>query len=1109
MLHTIKAIALYEALNILRDWLFRIFAGLSLLIMTGLNILFFSSVSPVPYSVRSISGFIPYTNLILITIAQTAVLAFVATDIFKRDRKLDTSEVIYIRSLGNSTYIFAKTLGILGVFFLLDLLLLLVFAVLHLAFSKTGFTAAPYLIYPLVMVLPTLVFVTGLAFLLMQLIRNQAITVLLILGLLGLNLIYLGEKQFYLFDFLGAFLPLTYSDFVGIPDLGWLLLQRGMYLAFGLAFLWLSVRLFRRLPQSGVSTRLAPLFGAVLLLAGGWVGSIYLDHFNNGIRLREAMAGINQRYLQTPNLTRERLQLTLKHSGRRIQADATLTLHNRTSAPLDQFFISLNPGLQVTETRINGQTVSHSRDQHLITIRPPQAVLPGDTLRLQLNYAGRIDDQACYLDVADTTRHKMFLIYLMNKVAKKHAFIEDRFLLLTAENLWYPRVGLPEGAGFPENRQGNFGEFDLTVQCAPGMLPISQGEREDLGDGRYRFRPPYSLPRISLVIGPYREDRITVDSLSYHLYTLPSHRFFEEYFQEVGDTLPAVIREARQDYERALNLSYPFRKLELIEVPVQFYTYPRIWSVATERVQPEQAFLPENGTLLPGADFKSLDRRMNWSLDRNNQSMTDKEKEIIRFKRFVESTFTRQDALPRWMSEFGNYIPNCDIFPHFYSYVNILDSPRWPLLNAALEGYLYRKANGADPGGGRFSEGMTDEEQVSRALRDQTLTALLKSPRDSRLRTDAVQLSGEYLFKMLESERAPGQVSGLLIHLVEAHRFSIVRDSLLIRQLQQQLDLDIRPALQVWQEGKSLPAFKVRDIEMYRVQDGDRLRYQVTFLLYNRAEVPGIVEIAFRARGEGRRRGFGDFGSDTDLARTVRLGAREAREIGIVLDSEPQMIQINTVLAENLPRVFTQRFDDPETRRKAQPFDGEKVIAYLDLENPGEIVVDNEDSGFEAYNPPYRSWLKRTLLGERGEQEETYERFRSWRPPNQWEMIKNAAFFGDYVHSAHYIRSDGGPKKAIWTVPLPDAGTYDVYIYIIDKNLLTNRWERRNEWGTFNYTIHHDDGAEDINLDADSADPGWNLLGSYYFSQGKAVVELVDRSGGKLIIADAVKFIKR
>lgn len=1109
MLQTIKAIALYEALNILRDWLFRIFAGLSLSILIGLNVLFFSSVSPVPYSVRSISSFIPYTNLILITLAQTAVLAFVATDIFKRDRKLDTSEVIYIRSLGNSSYIFAKALGILGVFFLLDLLLLLVFAIMHLAFSKTGFTAAPYLLYPLIMVLPTLVFTTGLAFVLMQLIRNQAITVLLILGLLGLNLIYLGDKQFYLFDFLGAYLPLIYSDFVGIPDLGLLLLQRGSYLAFGLAFLWLSVRLFRRLPQSKVGTRLAPLLGTVLLLAGMWAAGSYLDHFYNGIRLRAEMSEINQRYLQTPNLIRDRLQLTLKHSGRQIQAEATLTLRNRTSAPLEQCFLSLNPGLRVTETRIDGQVVSHSREQHLITIRPPQEVLPGDTLRLHLNYTGRIDNQACYLDVADTTRHKMFLIYLMNKVAKKHAFIEDRYLLLTAENLWYPRAGLPEGAGFPENRQGDFCEFDLTVQSAPGMLPISQGEREELGDGRYRFRPPYPLPRISLVIGPYREDRITVDSLSYHLYTLPHHRFFEEFFKEVGDTLPAVIREARQDYERDLNLSYPFRKLELIEVPVQFYTYPRVWSVATERVQPEQAFLPENGTLLPGADFKSLDRRMNWRLDRNNQSMTDKEKEIIRFKRFVESTFTRQDALPRWMSEFGNYIPNCDIFPHFYSYVSILDSPRWPLLNAALEGYLYRKANSWDADGGRFSEGMTDEEQVSRALHDQTLTDLLKSPRDNRLRADAMQLSGAYLFKLLESERTPQQASGLLIDLIESKRFSITPDSLLIRQMRQQLGMDIRPALQVWQNSKSLPAFKVRDIEMYRVQDGDRLRFQVTFLLYNRAEVPGIVEVSFRARGEGRRRGFGDFGSDTELARTVRLGGKEAREIGIVLDGEPQMIQINTVLAENLPLVFTQRFDDPETRRKAQPFDGEKTIAYLDLETPGEIVVDNEDSGFEAYNPPYRSWLKRVMLGERGEQEETYERFRSWRPPNQWEMIKNAAFFGDYVHSAHYIRSDGGPKKAIWTVPLPDAGTYDVYIYIIDKNLLTSRWERNNEWGAFNYTIHHDDGAEDINLDADSADPGWNLLGSYYFSQDKAVVELVDRSGGKLIIADAVKFIKR
>lgn len=110
------------------------------------------------------------------------------------------------------------------------------------------------------------------------------------------------------------------------------------------------------------------------------------------------------------------------------------------------------------------------------------------------------------------------------------------------------------------------------------------------------------------------------------------------------------------------------------------------------------------------------------------------------------------------------------------------------------------------------------------------------------------------------------------------------------------------------------------------MQDGDRLRYQVTFLLYNRAEVPGIVEVSFRARGEGRRRGFGDFDSDTELARTVRLDARAAREIGIVLDSEPQMIQINTVLAENLPWSSPSVSTIPRPGAKRNPLTGKRSL---------------------------------------------------------------------------------------------------------------------------------------------------------------------------------------
>jgi len=37
---------------------------------------------------------------------------------------------------------------------------------------------------------------------------------------------------------------------------------------------------------------------------------------------------------------------------------------------------------------------------------------------------------------------------------------------------------------------------------------------------------------------------------------------------------------------------------------------------------------------------------------------------------------------------------------------------------------------------------------------------------------------------------------------------------------------------------------------------------------------------------------------------------------------------------------------------------------------------------------------------------------------------------------------------------------------------------------------------------------GWNLLGSYYFSQGKAKIEITDKTNGNLIVADAVKWVK-
>ena len=43
----------------------------------------------------------------------------------------------------------------------------------------------------------------------------------------------------------------------------------------------------------------------------------------------------------------------------------------------------------------------------------------------------------------------------------------------------------------------------------------------------------------------------------------------------------------------------------------------------------------------------------------------------------------------------------------------------------------------------------------------------------------------------------------------------------------------------------------------------------------------------------------------------------------------------------------------------------------------------------------------------------------------------------------------------------------------------------------------------------EEAKEGWTYLGTYYFSEGATKVELTDKSKGKIVYADAVKWVKQ
>src|SRR6056297_3894863 len=137
-LHNIFSIAKYERKTLLRSWFFRIFSVLSLLVLFGMNFgMIIEGGGEEGWAIRSIPAAIPYFNLLILNLAQAVIAVFLSSDFLKRDKKLDTTEVIYTKPVSNPVYIAGKTAGILVTFLGLNVAALIIAAVYNIFFAHS------------------------------------------------------------------------------------------------------------------------------------------------------------------------------------------------------------------------------------------------------------------------------------------------------------------------------------------------------------------------------------------------------------------------------------------------------------------------------------------------------------------------------------------------------------------------------------------------------------------------------------------------------------------------------------------------------------------------------------------------------------------------------------------------------------------------------------------------------------------------------------------------------------------------------------------------------------------------------------------------------------
>ncbi len=1102
--YNIWTIARVETKTLLRSWFFRVLSLLALGLLIVFNIPLYTEAAPTPWVFRGISSAIPYVNILFLNVVQAIVAVFLASDFLKRDRKLDTTEVIYMRSMTNGDYVLGKTFGIMFVFLVLNLVILTVAAIFNIFFAGVPFIFRAYLFYPLLVSVPTLVFILGLSFLMMVLIRNQPATFIVLLGYIASTLFFFGPRYNHILDYMTFHTPLMYSTIVGFGDIAGLLLHRGIYLSLGLAFIFFTIVMIRRLPQSRSITIVSRVLAVALIAAAAVMVHLRVSGILRGRELRRDMVELAGRSGGEPGVSIEACALDLKHTGAGIEGTAGITVLNRAGIPLERYVFSLNPGLRVTGVECGGGC-GFERELHILTVIPAQPLVPGGRDSVIISYRGSIDEDACYLDIDEESRAGSYRAAFLN-IAKRHAFITPGFVLLTPENMWYPSAGVHFNPGNPLHHTVDFIDFTLNVTTEEGLTAVSQGRPVRNAPGSFTFVPERPLPCRSLAIGRYERRTITADSLEYNLYLIEGHDYFSEYFTEIGDTIPSLIAERKQDFENKLGLHYPYPRLSLVEAPVQFYSYPRLWTAARETVQPGMVFLPERGVMLHGADFRMTRNFQKRAAKRGRgETRTEREQQIDLFNGFINRTLAGNISRRRFRPGGINLDSSMfNLYPNYFYFVHHVASDTLAVFNAAIESFISDPIVEPSSYFAQMFQGLTSEEKVNLALAERNFSQILSTADDEEMFNDIVKIKGRYLFLLVQHAVGEEAFMDHLHSFLGTNRFRTVDTGELFSGFRRDLGFDVGPHVERWFHGKEQAGYLLADVNACKVLDSDRTRFQVTFKVSNVEPVDGLIQVTFMEGGRRFRRFTGNL---DEIKRTIVLGADQTKEVGFVLDFQPRTMSVNTMISKNLPSILNTVFEKFELNEKAEPFDGERIVEVpVVLREPNEIVVDNEDPGCEAQADVSQSVLKRLFKRTFGEEEDKYIGIEFWSPPGTWKASVFSEFHGDLVRSALYTKAGKGDRKVTWNAEIERSGYYDIYFYV-SKLRRPGRRGKQGKFGHYHFIIQHDDGVDEPMLDIGNAGDGWNSLGAYYLSKGATSVVLTNESDGGIIIADAVKWV--
>lgn len=1110
-LFPIISIAKYEAKTLFRSWFFRIFAIVIILFIFGVNMGMFSVSNNPQWELLAVGANLPYVNFQMLNFIQSIVAIFLAADFLRRDKTLDTTETIYIRPITNLQYVLGKTFGNLWVFMVLNLIVFGISIMFNLGLSEVKLELLPYLYYFLFLSFTSLLFIMGLSFFLMSLLKNQAITFVVLLSYMGVTLFYLQSKFFYILDYMGYKIPMIYSDFTGFMDLEMILYQRGIYFFFGVATVAFTVVLLKRLPHNKKSLVGAATTGALATIAAICCGYVYYTNFSDKVDGQEQILALNDQYSEEPTVDIKKYEMKLTHRDDSIFVDGTITVRNDNEDPMDQIILTLNPGLKISS--VKGATVD--RELSVVKLNLDEELNPKGNRKIEMEWFGTIEDYSSYLSTDPELRYRSKSIQSVNLSTNDH-IMEDNYLVLTQENEWYPKAGVGIGNN-SWGRAKQFSTYELTVDADDSLTVISQGNRKVLENGDVKFSNYYDLPQISLVIGKYDVRKVEVEGINMELYIKEGHNYFDKYLDQLGDTISPILAEMLGDFERELDLYYNFSNFRVVEVPVHYGSFDRILESGREEVQPGMVFIPEQGAGMNSLNLMGEQRSIIRSRKRNEESGIDTVAEQVdMLTNLVKGTFLSETAQYSWRDDSGRrhyygagQVMPYYIYPQFYNFVNAIESKEFPIMDRVMDIYLRSKASEGDVGK-MFSSlrggGASKDLQANVLLGESSIADLMISAENPKVLDSAIKLKGDYLFSSMESGLEDGEFLEFLKDVLYENQSQVLSMERLDRLTKRRFGIELSESLEAWYNQKALPAFQFQNVRAETIVNGEETMAKVFMDIYNGGDASGLVKITFMLGGG--RRGGRSMSSMETINKLVSVEKGEAKRVSFILSGTPRMAMVNTLCSQNIPASLNFRFPDVKVGTGTPieediPLDIESFNSLDD-----EILVDTEDPGFSIEENTTEPPLRKLINGD--EEESKYSNLNFWRTPQRWTLTTSSDFIGKFVKSAYYCATGDGSRAAKWVANVTEEGYYDLYVYIPPLAAMSmRRGGGSGKTPEYTYSIKIGEDLYEVMVNVKGRESvEWVNLGRYEIKPGDVEVRLTNDVSTGNVYADAIKLVK-